>query len=172
MLPCWDAVGRLFPPGRFKIKALELNKKILEGAEELRKPPVKEPTVPQGFELELERRLQQRQATKKSEDEEKPHNFKANPLPKKVLDGVVVSGVEGHWGARSFPQQGDVMSLCGQGLPEKKVLHPTVPESPAFALKKRIRVERKAEEVRKLELSFQPASLQLTHGPFLTCCFR
>ncbi|XP_011471283.1 targeting protein for Xklp2 isoform X2 [Oryzias latipes] len=109
---------------KFKIKALELNKKILEGAEELRKPPVKEPTVPQGFELELERRLQQRQATKKSEDEEKPHNFKANPLPKKVLDGVV-------------------------GLPEKKVLHPTVPESPAFALKKRIRVERKAEEVKQ-----------------------
>lgn len=35
---------------------------------------------------------------------------------------------------------------CRQGLPEKKVLQPTVPESPAFALKKRIRLE-KVEEV-------------------------
>ncbi|XP_024119627.1 targeting protein for Xklp2 [Oryzias melastigma] len=110
---------------KFRIKALELNKKILEGAEELKKPPVKEPTVPEGFELEIERRLQERQATKKTqENQETAHSFKANPLPKKVLDGVV-------------------------GLPEKKVLHPTVPESPAFALKKRIRLDRKVEEVKQ-----------------------
>ncbi|KAM4736867.1 targeting protein for Xklp2 isoform 2-T2 [Anableps anableps] len=108
---------------KFKIKALELNKKILEGAEELKKPAVKEPTVPEGFELEIEKRLQERQVNKKSQDAEKPHSFKANPLPKKVLDGVV-------------------------GLPEKKVTYPTVPESPAFALKKRVRMERKVEEVK------------------------
>ncbi|XP_007575512.1 targeting protein for Xklp2 isoform X1 [Poecilia formosa] len=108
---------------KFKIKALELNKKILEGPEELRKPAVKEPTVPEGFELEIEKRLQERQMNKKSQDGEKPHSFKANPLPKKVLDGVV-------------------------GLPEKKVMYPTVPESPAFALKKRVRMERKVEEVK------------------------
>lgn len=35
-----------------------------------------------------------------------------------------------------------------QGLPEKKVLPPTVPESPAFALKKRVQREPEAEEVR------------------------
>lgn len=40
------------------------------------------------------------------------------------------------------------ISSCQQGLPEKKVIHPTVPESPAFALKKRIHVEPKVEEVR------------------------
>lgn len=108
---------------KFKIKALELNKKILEGAEELKKPAVKEPTVPEGFELEIEKRLQERQMTKKPQDDEKPHNFRARPLPKKVLDGVV-------------------------GLPEKKMAYPTVPESPAFALKKRVRVERKVEEVK------------------------
>ncbi|XP_017161092.1 targeting protein for Xklp2 [Poecilia reticulata] len=108
---------------KFKIKALELNKRILEGPEELRKPAVKEPTVPEGFELEIEKRLQERQLNKKSQDEEKPPSFKANPLPKKVLDGVV-------------------------GLPEKKVMYPTVPESPAFALKKRVRMERKVEEVK------------------------
>lgn len=77
---------------RFKIKALELNKKILVGAEQLKKPPVKEPTVPEGFELEIEKRLQERQTTKKPhEGEDKAHNFKAKPLPKKVLEGVVVS---------------------------------------------------------------------------------
>ncbi|XP_005943517.1 targeting protein for Xklp2 isoform X1 [Haplochromis burtoni] len=109
----------------FKIKALELNRKILESAEDLKKPAVKEPTVPEGFELEIEKRLQERQATKKpQEDDEKPQNFKAKPLPKKVLEGVV-------------------------GLPEKKVANPTVPESPAFALKKRVRLDRKVEEVKQ-----------------------
>ncbi|XP_071331214.1 targeting protein for Xklp2 isoform X2 [Trachinotus anak] len=110
---------------KFKFKALELNKKILENPEDLKKPAVKEPTVPEGFELQIEKRLQGRQAAKKpQEDEEKPHTFKAQSLSKKILEGVV-------------------------GLPEKKVLHPTVPESPAFALKKRVRVERKVEEEKR-----------------------
>ncbi|XP_067383246.1 targeting protein for Xklp2 isoform X2 [Channa argus] len=109
---------------KFKFKALELNKKILESAEDVKKPAVKEPTVPEGFELQIEKRLQDRLATKKpQEGEEKSHTFKSQPLPKKILEGVV-------------------------GLPEKRVLHPTVPESPAFALKKRIRMDRKVEEVK------------------------
>ncbi|XP_061600683.1 targeting protein for Xklp2-like [Cololabis saira] len=128
---------------KFKIKALELNKKILDGAEELKKPPVKEPTVPEGFELEIEKRLQERQTSKKpQEDEEKPHSFKAKPMPKSIMEGIV-------------------------GLPDKKVQYPTVPESPAFALKKRVRMERKVEEVKPpspvkahaaphFGLSFQP----------------
>ncbi|XP_058498350.1 targeting protein for Xklp2-like [Solea solea] len=107
---------------KFKFKALELNKKILERPEELKKPAVKEPTVPEGFELQIEKRLQGRQ--KPQEEEEKPHTFKSQPLPKKILEGVV-------------------------GIPEKRVLNPTVPESPAFALKNRVRVERKAEEVKQ-----------------------
>lgn len=108
---------------KFKFKALELNKKILEGVDGLKKPTVKEPTVPEGFELQIEKRLQERQASKPQEEEEK-HTFKSQPLPKKILEGVV-------------------------GLPEKKVLPPTVPESPAFALKKRIHVEPKVEEVKR-----------------------
>lgn len=82
----------------YKFKALELNKKIIEGAEALKKPPVKDPTVPEGFELQIEKRLQNRQ-TSKPQDEEKPHNFKSHPLPKKILEGVVVSldsGVQGY----------------------------------------------------------------------------
>uniref|UniRef100_A0A8D3DGQ3 Targeting protein for Xklp2 n=1 Tax=Scophthalmus maximus TaxID=52904 RepID=A0A8D3DGQ3_SCOMX len=110
---------------KFKFKALELNRKILQSAEELKKPAVKEPTVPEGFALQIEKRLQGRQASKKPEDgEEKPHSFKSQPLPRKILEGVV-------------------------GLPEKRVLHPTVPESPAFALKKRVRVDRRVEEVKQ-----------------------
>ncbi|XP_008293958.1 targeting protein for Xklp2 isoform X2 [Stegastes partitus] len=111
---------------KFKLKALELNKKILESADDLKKPVVKEPTVPECFELEIEKRLQGRQATKKpQEEEEQPHNFRAKPLPKKVLEGVV-------------------------GLPEKKVAYPTVPESPAFALKKRVRLDPKVPEVKQI----------------------
>lgn len=37
-----------------------------------------------------------------------------------------------------------------QGLPERKVLPPTVPESPAFALKKRVHREAEVEKVRTL----------------------
>ncbi|XP_049437622.1 targeting protein for Xklp2 [Epinephelus fuscoguttatus] len=110
---------------KFKFNALELNRKILESAECLKKPAVKEPTVPEGFELQIEKRLHERQTTKKSQEgEEKPNMFKAQPLPQRILEGVV-------------------------GLPEKKVLHPTVPESPAFALKKRVRVEPKFEDVKQ-----------------------
>ncbi|KAM8864791.1 targeting protein for Xklp2 isoform 1-T4 [Spinachia spinachia] len=107
-----------------KFKALELNTKILESAEHLKRPAVKEPTVPEGFELQVDKRLQGRQAAKRSQEgEEKVDSFKAQPLPKRILEGVL-------------------------GLPEKKVLPITVPESPAFALKKRIRLE-KVEEVKQ-----------------------
>lgn len=43
-----------------------------------------------------------------------------------------------------------VICVGTQGLPEKKVLLPTVPESPAFALKKRIHREPEVEEVQTL----------------------
>lgn len=75
----------------FKFKALELNKKILESAEELKKPPVKDSTVPDGFELQIEKRLQERQATKKPQEDDEVVQFKSRPLPKKILEGVVVS---------------------------------------------------------------------------------
>ncbi|CAL1607278.1 unnamed protein product [Knipowitschia caucasica] len=83
------------------------------------RPTVKEPTVPEGFQLQIEKRLQERQAKKpppEEEEEEPPHLFKSQPVSKKMLEGVV-------------------------GVPEKKLPSLTVPESPAFALKKRIRLE-------------------------------
>lgn len=182
----------LCPDHRFKFKALELNRKILESAEDLKKPVVKEPTVPKGFELQIEKRLQERQTSQKpSEGEDKPHTFKAQPLLKKMLEGVVVSlnpaASSSMSDTRVYPTTGLVLffrenmkllqlfpcmkvvkstSSCQQGLPEKQVLHPTVPESPAFTLKKRVRVDRKMEEVRthlvvlnSVLLSFFPSLL-------------
>ncbi|XP_026800904.3 targeting protein for Xklp2 isoform X1 [Pangasianodon hypophthalmus] len=107
---------------QFKFKALELNRKILEGALAPKKPAPKEVTRPEGFQLEVEKRLQERHATKKTAEQE-DYTFHSRPLPTRILEEVV-------------------------GVPEKKVLNPTVPESPAFALKNRVRVERKTEEVK------------------------
>ncbi len=47
--------------------------------------------MPEGFALQIEKRLQERQTKKPQEGEEKPHTFKPQPLPKKILEGVVVS---------------------------------------------------------------------------------
>uniref|UniRef100_A0A3Q3X5K1 Uncharacterized protein n=1 Tax=Mola mola TaxID=94237 RepID=A0A3Q3X5K1_MOLML len=126
---------------KFKFKAQELNRKIFEGVEGLKKPAVKEPTVPEGFELQIEKRLQERQAGKPQEGEDMLHTFKSHPLPKKILEGVV-------------------------GLPEKKVLPPTVPESPAFALKKRIHREPRVEEPK------QPAPFKAPQVPHFGLPFQ
>ncbi|KAI1890290.1 hypothetical protein AGOR_G00152220 [Albula goreensis] len=104
---------------QFKFKALELNRKILEGKLVPKKPAAKEPTQPEAFQLAAERRIQERQASKKP-DEPEDHTFHPRPVPLRILEDVV-------------------------GVPEKKVQNPTVPESPAFALKNRVRVERKVE---------------------------
>ncbi|MGH0188905.1 UNVERIFIED_CONTAM: hypothetical protein FKN15_032303 [Acipenser sinensis] len=104
---------------KFKFKALELNRKVLEGGLLPKKPPVKESTQPIGFDLEIEKRLRERESTKIPEEED--YTFHSRPLPVKILEEIV-------------------------GVPEKKQLPPTVPQSPAFALKNRIRVEHKVEE--------------------------
>lgn len=45
--------------------------------------------MPEGFHLQVEKRIQERQAGKAPQEEEQ--KFKAQPLPKKILEGVVVS---------------------------------------------------------------------------------
>lgn len=171
----------------FKFKALELNRKILDGAEDLKKPAAKEPTVPEGFKLQVEKRLQDRQAGKAPQEEEP--KFKAQPLPKKILEGVVVSS-----GLPPLSVSGPSLSglvlrvsplfllISPQGLPNKKVLLPTVPESPAFALKKRVHREPRVEEVRtqpkrqlsrRTRLALRPSTfcVQFPSGP-TRCSFR
>lgn len=81
---------------RFKFKALELNRKILEGALVPKKPPPKDATRPEGFQLEVEKRLQERHTTKKTTEQE-DHTFHSRPLPTRILEEVVVSQDEQKW---------------------------------------------------------------------------
>ncbi|KAM9429996.1 targeting protein for Xklp2 [Salvelinus alpinus] len=126
---------------QFKFKALELNRKILEGALNPKKPTVKESTRPEAFHLHMDKRLTDRNASKKPEEPEEQHTFHSRPLPVRILEEVV-------------------------GVPEKKVLCPTVPESPAWALKKRVRIDRKVEEVKP------PAPLKAHAAPHFGLPFQ
>ncbi|XP_071671811.1 targeting protein for Xklp2 isoform X3 [Patagioenas fasciata] len=108
---------------QYKFKAREVNHKIFEGGPLLpKKPPAKELTRPIGFELEIEKRIQERESKKQQEEEH--FEFHSRPCPTKILEDVV-------------------------GVPEKKVLPVTVPKSPAFTLKSRTRVSGRDEETEK-----------------------
>ncbi|NWI49121.1 TPX2 protein, partial [Calyptomena viridis] len=108
---------------QYKFKARELNHKIFEGGPLLpKKPPAKVLTQPIGFELETEKRIQERESKKQQEEER--FEFHSRPCPTKILEDVV-------------------------GVPEKKALPVTVPRSPAFALKSRTRVPAREEEKEK-----------------------
>ncbi|NWZ67117.1 TPX2B protein, partial [Acrocephalus arundinaceus] len=105
---------------QYKFKARELNRKILEGGPLLpKKPSVKELTQPIGFQLEIEKRIQERESKKQQEEER--FEFHSRPCPTKILEDVV-------------------------GVPEKKALPVTVPKSPAFTLRSRTRVSGREEE--------------------------
>uniref|UniRef100_A0A8C5QAR1 Targeting protein for Xklp2 n=1 Tax=Leptobrachium leishanense TaxID=445787 RepID=A0A8C5QAR1_9ANUR len=105
---------------QYKFKAHELNTRILEGGPLLpKKPPVKEPTQAIGFNLEIDKRIKQRE---KKDEPEEHFTFHSKPCPSKILTDVV-------------------------GVPEKKCFPTTVPKSPAFALKNRVRVPSWSEKV-------------------------
>ncbi|NWI28744.1 TPX2B protein, partial [Sula dactylatra] len=108
---------------QYKFKARELDHKIFEGGPLLpKKPPVKELTEPIGFELEIEKRIQERESKKQQEEEH--FEFHSRPCPTKILEDVV-------------------------GVPEKKTLPVTVPKSPVFTLKSRTRMSGRDEEKEK-----------------------
>ncbi|NXK48756.1 TPX2B protein, partial [Chauna torquata] len=108
---------------QYKFRARELDHKILEGGSVLpKKPAVKELTQPIGFELEIEKRIQERESKKQQEEEH--FEFHSRPCPTKILEDIV-------------------------GVPEKKVLPVTVPKSPVFASKSRTRVPGRDEEKEK-----------------------
>ncbi|XP_042132428.1 targeting protein for Xklp2 isoform X2 [Peromyscus maniculatus bairdii] len=105
---------------QYKFKARELDPRIFGSGPILpKRPPVKPPTQPIGFDLEIEKRIQDRESKKKSEDEH--FEFHSRPCPTKILEDVV-------------------------GVPEKKVIPATVPKSPVFALRNRIRVPTREDE--------------------------
>ncbi|NXL69218.1 TPX2B protein, partial [Leptocoma aspasia] len=112
---------------QYKFKAREFNPKILEGGPLLpKKPAVKELTQPIGFQLEIEKRIQERESKKQQEEER--FEFHSRPCPTKILEDVV-------------------------GVPEKKALPVTVPKSPAFTLRSRTRVSGREEEKEKEEVA-------------------
>lgn len=113
-------------PERFHLPSRQEHERGPSPVKAAPKPKVKKVTLPEDFHLQVEKRLQERQAKKPPvvEVEEEPTQpFKSHPVPKKILQGVV-------------------------GVPEKRVATVTVPESPAFALKKRVRVEPPCVEVK------------------------
>ncbi|NXX98136.1 TPX2 protein, partial [Centropus bengalensis] len=105
---------------QYKFKAREFNPRIFEGGPLLRKkPPMKELTQPIGFELEIEKRIQERESKKQQEEEH--FEFRSRPCPTKILENVV-------------------------GVPEKKELPVTVPKSPVFTMKTRSQTPARDEE--------------------------
>ncbi|XP_030358911.1 targeting protein for Xklp2 isoform X1 [Strigops habroptila] len=126
---------------QYKFKARELNHKIFEGGPLLpKKPTVKALTQPIGFELEIEKRIQERES--KKQQEEKHFEFHSRPCPTKILEDVV-------------------------GVPEKKALPVTVPKSPVFTLKSRTRMPDREEEKEKEEVPVIKANPMPHYGvPF------
>ncbi|KAM8995571.1 targeting protein for Xklp2 isoform 5-T5 [Ara ararauna] len=126
---------------QYKFKARELNHRILEHGPILpKKRPVKAFTQPIGFDLEIEKRIQERES--KKQEEEKHFEFHSRPCPTKILEDVV-------------------------GVPEKKVLPVTVPKSPVFTLKSRTRMSGKHEEKEKEEVPVIKANPMPHYGvPF------
>ncbi|RMB95740.1 hypothetical protein DUI87_27853 [Hirundo rustica rustica] len=126
---------------QYKFKAREVNHKIFEGGPLLpKKPTVKELTQPIGFQLEIEKRIQERESKKQQEEER--FEFHSRPCPTKILEDVV-------------------------GVPEKKALPVTVPKSPAFTLRSRTRVSGREEEKEKEEVAVIKANPMPHYGvPF------
>ncbi|NWT27102.1 TPX2 protein, partial [Cardinalis cardinalis] len=126
---------------QYKFKAREVNHKIFESGPLLpKKPPVKKLTQPVGFQLEIEKRIQERESKKQQEEEH--FEFHSRPCPTKILEDVV-------------------------GVPEKKALPVTVPKSPAFTLRSRTRVSGREEEKEKEEVAVIKANPMPHYGvPF------
>ncbi|KAL9835245.1 LOW QUALITY PROTEIN: targeting protein for Xklp2 [Geothlypis trichas] len=126
---------------QYKFKAREVNHKIFEGAPHLpKKPPLKKLTQPIGFQLEIEKRIQERESKKQQEEER--FEFHSRPCPTKILEDVV-------------------------GVPEKKALPLTVAKSPAFTLRSRTRVSGREEEKEKEEVAVIKANPMPHYGvPF------
>jgi targeting protein for Xklp2 len=79
---------------------------------------VKPPAQPVGFDLEIEKRIQEQESKKKSEDGD--FKFHSRPSPTKIMEDV--------------------------GVPEMKVLLITVHKSPAFSLKNRVQMLSREDE--------------------------
>ncbi|XP_071083385.1 targeting protein for Xklp2 homolog isoform X1 [Haliotis cracherodii] len=108
---------------KYQFKANPVNTRIMSQATGLYKPEPKPTTKPEEFNLHLDKRFQER--PNKASDEEE-FVFHAQPVPRKILEGTV--GVKP---AREIPS--------------------TVPQSPAFALKHRVRLPVEVPQDKEIE---------------------
>ena len=96
--------------GLYKFKAQKLGSGILYSGHIFpKKLPEKPPTVPIGFDFEMEKRIKQREEAERVLEDK---HFNAKPCPYPILLGVV-------------------------GVPNKKEIPLTIPRTPAFVQKKR-----------------------------------
>ncbi|XP_076808285.1 targeting protein for Xklp2-like [Clavelina lepadiformis] len=104
----------------FKFKANPVNHVVLSGTEKLRKVEKKPPTVPVEFHLSADRHKEHETVELESE---RPKPFKAQPIPSALFDKTT-------------------------GVKKRISAELTVPQSPAFALKNRIKPQpsKKADE--------------------------
>lgn len=110
-----------------KFKALPLNPKIFENPKLGVKPVApKASTKPEPFDLEIDRRVQQRKRHNSESLDDQHHEFHAQPVPKKMLLGPV-------------------------GIHPAKEIPLTVPQSPAFASKLRSTVKPEEPKVEKAQ---------------------
>jgi hypothetical protein len=73
---------------RYKFRANPINQSIFQNPNQgVHKVPSKEPTVPIEFDLSTDNRPQERVR----QDEEEKYEFHAQPVPKNILKGVMVS---------------------------------------------------------------------------------
>ncbi|XP_067651165.1 targeting protein for Xklp2 homolog isoform X2 [Haliotis asinina] len=97
---------------KYQFKAHPVNTRIMSHATGLHKPEPKPATKPEEFNLHLDKRFQERPNKAADEDE---YVFHAQPVPRKILEGTV-------------------------GVKPAKEIPTTVPQSPAFVLKHRVRL--------------------------------
>ncbi len=81
------------PLSRYKFKANPVNENIMKNPSYgVKKVEPKEPTLPEGFSLETDRRIQSRHDTSSEPDEH--YEFHAQPIPSGILEHTVVGKAE------------------------------------------------------------------------------
>ncbi|XP_022257918.1 targeting protein for Xklp2 homolog [Limulus polyphemus] len=132
---------------KYKFKARPVNHKIFtQPMTGISKVETKQSTRPEGFQLKTEVRYHLRERNQASTEEPK-YEFHAQPLPKKILEGP-------------------------RGLKEKEHLPLTHPKSPAFALKGRVLLWKKDEDLTEEEENLSMAVIKANPVPHSGIPFR
>ncbi|XP_076372486.1 targeting protein for Xklp2 homolog [Tachypleus tridentatus] len=132
---------------KYKFKARPVNHKIFtQPVTGISKVETKQVTIPEGFQLKTEVRYHLRERNQ-SINEEPKYVFRAQPPPKKILEGP-------------------------RGLKEKEQLPLTNPKSPAFALKERVLLWKKDEHLTEEEENLSMSVIKANPVPHSGIPFR